>query len=80
MLPKKVLYCPVGEHVTLGYHTKGFVSSYACTECQWIFTWDKNGKLLPPTKIIPLKKRELCDCGACQFREERKRFRTTLEN
>lgn len=78
MFPKPILSCPVCE-ATLGYFTKGAVSSFACTECQWIFTWDKKGKLQAPTKIIPLKKVKGCDCGSCEFREEQKRFRGAAE-
>lgn len=79
MFPKPILSCPVCE-TTLGYFTKGAVSSFACTECQWIFTWDKKGKLQPPTKIIPLKKPAGCDCGSCEYRDEQKRLKNIQGN
>lgn len=69
MLSKKV-FCPVGNHVEFGYLVKGEVCTFICRECEWIFSWDVKGKLMKPVKL-DLRKRETCDCGACQFRNER---------
>lgn len=70
MFPKQTVYCPVCND-TLGYLTKGEVCSYVCTECQWIFTWNRQGKMTAPIKV-DRKKKDTCDCGSCQYRDEHK--------
>lgn len=70
----KTLFCPVGNHIELGYLVKGEVCSFVCRECGWIFTWDKKGKLLPPVKL-DLRKRETCACLGCQARDEGKYYK-----
>ena len=69
MLPKAA-NCPVCD-AQLGYATKGEVCMFVCKECQWIFTWNAKGKLLPPVRAN-MKMPETCDCGSCQYRDERK--------
>ncbi len=68
MFNRHAVYCPVGEHKKLGDIVKGQVSSFACIECGWLFTWDAEGNLLAP---LPIKKKENkgCNCESCKYRD-----------
>lgn len=66
---KKEAYCPVGNHIKLGELTKGEICSFVCKECRFMFSWDREGKLLPPIKIAPPPK--LCMCASCIDRNSR---------
>lgn len=70
----KVAHCPVGKHTELGFLVRGEVCSFVCRECMFIFTWDEKSKLRPPVKL-DLRKKETCDCGGCQTRDENKYFK-----
>lgn len=71
MLPKKIEYCPVCPKTEgkLGYYTPGMAHSFVCTDCQFIYSWDSNGKLLPPVKYAHPKKSKRCGCASCQTRD-----------
>jgi NAD-dependent SIR2 family protein deacetylase len=60
---RKVLRCPVGKEA-LGYRFDGEMAEFECTDCDFIYSWDKNGRLLPPEK--KKKPPKLCNCGNCQ--------------
>lgn len=62
----KAAYCPVGEE-RLGLIVKGEVNSYLCEDCGFIYTWNIDGVLLAPVKVLPPKDNK-CDCGSCQMR------------
>lgn len=67
MSSKSTVFCPVGNHVALGYLTKGKVCIFICRECRYVFTWDKHGKLLAPEKLEEHGKKSIryCDSGGC---------------
>lgn len=73
MFTRTTVMCPVCD-TTLGYLVKNEVCSFVCRECQWIFSWDRAGKLQKPVKVNGPKKVG-CDCGSCQYREEQKQFK-----
>lgn len=73
MFPKPTVVCPVCDE-KLGYLVKGEVCSFVCRECQWIFTWDGKGKLGKPIQVNG-KKPQVCGCGGCQARDEKKFFK-----
>lgn len=70
---KPSLKCPVCKD-ELGYLTRNEVCSFICRECQWIFTWGRDGHLRKPVKLSN-KKPQTCDCGSCQYREEQQRLK-----
>lgn len=70
----KMMFCPVGNHAELGELVKGRVCSFVCKECMFVFTWDAKGKLCPPMKVDTKKKKDICDCGGCQARDEKKYY------
>lgn len=70
MFAKTLVLCPVCD-TTLGYAVRNEVCSFVCRECQWIFTWDRKGKLGKPIKLN-FKKPDTCDCGSCRWRDENK--------
>lgn len=55
MFQKKIVYCPVGNHVELGYITKGMSGMFVCRECQFVFPVDKDGKFGVPIRIQDAK-------------------------
>lgn len=59
--------CPEGDNY-LGFLVKDDVCSFVCKDCQFIYTWDRKGILLPPVKLDS-KKPKKCSCGGCQMRE-----------
>lgn len=78
MFQKKREFCPVGEHAEIGYRTKGERTTLICKECMFAFTWEKNGKLLPPVKLANFKS-QICECPSCQDRDDRARTKPKQE-
>lgn len=70
---RKPVFCPVGDHVQLGYLVKGEVCSYVCRECSFMFTWNRDGKLMPPLKVDldskTKKARRYCGPDGCVCRD-----------
>lgn len=63
MFTSRAAYCPVGNE-RLGLIVKGEVCSFVCKDCEFIYTWDKQGKLLVPVKLKPHKDTR-CGCNSC---------------
>lgn len=64
---RKSVECPVCKDY-LGYLVNGEVCSFVCKDCQFIYSWDRKGYLLPPVKLES-KKPKKCTCGGCQVRD-----------
>ena len=71
MFKYTAVYCPVGEHKKLGEIVKGQISSLACIECGFLFTWDTEGHLLAPLQITKAVKKG-CNCESCKYRDSQK--------
>ncbi len=61
LIPVFTVRCPVGND-PLGYRAEGKPFSALCTDCQFIYSWDRRGHLLTPEKYNP-KKCVTCGCG-----------------
>jgi transposase-like protein len=66
---RKTLNCPVCKDY-LGYLVAAEVCSFVCRECRFIFSWDRNGVLMPPVRLDE-KKPKICTCGGCQMRDSK---------
>lgn len=71
MFTKETVACPVCRGL-LGYRAKNEACSFVCRECRWIYCWNEKGKLGQPIKVEDKRKPEVCDCGGCQARDEKK--------
>ncbi len=71
MFRVKSVYCPVGEHKKLGEIISGEITSLACIDCGWLFTWGTDGKLLNPVPLHPAKPKG-CNCESCKYRDSNK--------
>jgi len=71
MFPKKIQYCPVcpKSEGQLGYYTPGMARSFVCKDCQFVYSWDREGKMLPPVKYVPPKRGKKCGCPSCRVRD-----------
>jgi hypothetical protein len=56
--------CPVGNNI-LGTRNKKELCTFLCNDCQFLFTWNSKGVLLPPTKYKKEKPVERCGCATC---------------
>jgi hypothetical protein len=61
--------CPVGNNI-LGYRNKKENCTFLCNDCEFLYTWNKNGELLFPQKHIKGKIQARCDCASCQYRDK----------
>lgn len=67
MFNGKMLKCPVCATI-FGRLTPDEVCSFVCRECEWIYSWDRKGKLMPPVKLDN-KKSKSCECQGCKARD-----------
>lgn len=71
MFSRPTASCPVCKE-NLGYLIPRQICSFLCSECQFIFTWNGKGKLLPPVKVNRNGPKK-CGCGSCELRDENDR-------
>lgn len=67
MFSKNTAVCPVCKD-PLGSIVKKEKCSFVCHDCNFVYTWDEKGKLLPPEKFIEKKEPKGCGCATCQDR------------
>lgn len=60
---KKKAFCPVCN-AFLGFLERSYPNAFVCKECDFIFRWNKQGKILKPIKVEKHRK-EGCACGRC---------------
>lgn len=66
--PKQPMKCPVCATV-LGCRDKHMAVSFECFECNWIFSWDREGTIKPPKR--PVKPPKRCNCLSCRGKDEK---------
>jgi hypothetical protein len=69
MFSKNTAVCPVCQD-PLGSIVKKEVCSYVCHDCNFVYTWNEKGKLLPPEKFVEKKLSKKCTCCNCRDRDK----------